>query len=139
MHNLERVTLKHVDQVYRTEMLGPPGQSQMAHYESRLGNALDEDTYRIALEILTEAATQGVFDGQARRCLESLYTPAFPNVHQCVADALDVLVHDGYLAGREGDGWRFELRLLKDWWVTRFGDHYVRLVDRNADSMGGSF
>ena len=56
MRNLDRVTVADVDKVYRTELLGPAGQSDLAHYETRLRNAADGDSYRIALEILAEAA-----------------------------------------------------------------------------------
>jgi hypothetical protein len=46
-----------------------------------------------------------------------------------IADALEVLIHDGYL--RSGDnGHRFSSRLLKDWWSARFRDHHDPLGNR---------
>ena len=45
-----------------------------------------------------------------------------------IADALDVLVHDGYLDGGDS-GYRFLSNLLKDWWSARFRDHHRPLVE----------
>ena len=47
----------------------------------------------------------------------------------CVTEALDVLVHDGYVESTT-DGYRFPSRLLKDWWAARFRDHHVPLEKR---------
>lgn len=129
MRNLERVTVEHVGEVYRTELLGPAGQSDLAHYETRLRDALDGDSYRIALEILAEAATQDVFTGRARRLLERWYSPVMEEAPRRIGEALDVLMHDGYLEAG-GDGHRFPFQLLKDWWLARFRDHHVPLMDR---------
>ena len=54
IRNLDRVTVENVAEVYRTELLGAAGQNDLAHYETRLSDALDEDTYKLALEILNE-------------------------------------------------------------------------------------
>ena len=132
MRSLHRVTVEDVGEVYCTELLGPSGQSDLAHYETRLGNALDGETYRIALEILAEAATQGGFTRHARRCLERWYSPVIEEAPRHVAEALDVLVHDGYLESRD-DGHRFPFRLLKDWWSARFRDHHTPLEGRISD------
>ena len=103
------------------------------------------DGYRVALEMLTEAANnRGRLPGDAvRRYGESLAdetrvrrevrrgldrevrqresltgeTPADPPL---VEDVLHVLEHDGYLA-RQGDGYRFVSGLLEDWWRVRYG------------------
>ena len=129
MRNLDRVTIEHVGEVYRTELLGPAGQSDLAHYETRLRNALDGDSYRIALEILAETATQCVFTGRARRHLEHWYSPVIEEAPRHIGEALDVLIHDGYLEAGE-DGHRFPFQLLKDWWLARFRDHHTPLADR---------
>lgn len=136
MRNLDRVTHEHVEEVYRTELLGPSGQNDIAHYETRLEAALDDTTYRIAQEILTEAATQDVFASEARHCLERLYSSVTPEVPRHIGRALDVLVHDGYLT-EEDDGYRFPFRLLKDWWSARFSDHYTPLQRRIPDENRG--
>ena len=136
MRNLDRVTVEDVAEVYRTELLGPSGQNDLVHYETRLADTLDGETYRIALEILAEAATQDVFTSHARRCLERWYSPVMEAPNRHIAEALDVLMHDGYLEARD-DGHRFPFRLLKDWWSTRFRDHHTPLESRIPDDAGG--
>ena len=104
-----------VERVYRTDMLGVRGQMDMPHYESRLRTALGDQAYRIALEMLTEAAAaSGLLSGPAiahRRQVDQ------PDVVDAV---LRVLEHDGYFE-RHADGYRFISRLLEDWWRGCYG------------------
>ena len=132
MRNLDRVTVEDVDEVYRTELLGPAGQSDLRHYEARLRNALDEHSYRFTLEILAEAATQDVFTRRAQRYLEIWYSPVIPDAPRHIEEALDVLIHDGYLEA-DDEGLHFSFRLLKDWWRARFRDHHTPLEHRVSD------
>ena len=131
MQGRERVTTADVDEAYRTRLLGPSGQSDLLHYETRLADALDDESRRIAMEILAEAAVQGVFGADARRALERSYAPLLPDAPARVVAALDVLEHDGYLEPG-ADGYRFPSHLLKDWWATRFRDHHVPLAERGG-------
>ena len=131
MERLDRVMLKDVDTVYRTTLLGPSGQNDLAHYESRLWDALDDEHYRIAMEILAEAAIQNRFTLSARRSLEQLYVRVDPNVSRNITEVLEVLVHDGYLEMVE-DGFRFPSRLLKDWWSARFREHHTAIEKRGG-------
>ena len=138
-------SLEDVERVYDREMLGIRGQTDLSHYEDRLRMVLGVHGYRVALEMLTEAANnRGRLPGDAvRRYGESLAeetrvrrevrrsldrevrqreslageTPADPPL---VEDVLHVLEHDGYLA-RQGDGYRFVSGLLEDWWRVRYG------------------
>ena len=95
---------------------------------------LGDEGYRVALEMLTEAA---VNDGRLRgdaigRHRESLAATAearsdpFP-----IEDVLHVLEHDGYLA-RQGDGYRFVSGLLEDWWRVRYGRSAASSVSPGA-------
>jgi len=129
MHNRDRVTVNDVATVYRTALLGPSGQNDLGHYETRLREGLGDDGYTIAMEILAEAATQARFTPSARRCLEHLYAPVVSDAPSYIADILDVLVHDGYLEDCT-DEYRFPSRLLRDWWSSRFRDHYTPLEQR---------
>ena len=131
MHGRNHVTVDDVDTVYRTALLGPSGQNDLVHYETRLKEGLEDERYAIAMEILAEAATRERFTRSARRCLEQLYAPVVDDALGHIADVLEVLVHDGYL--EEGDdGFRFPSRLLKDWWSARFRDHYIPLDERRG-------
>ncbi len=129
MHRRDRVTVEDVDTVYRTALLGPSGQNDLVHYETRLKEGLEDERYAIAMEILAEAATQERFTRSARGHLEQLYAPVVDDAPGRIADVLEVLVHDGYLEAGD-DGFRFPSRLLKDWWSARFRDHYIPLEDR---------
>ena len=129
--NRSLLKVEDVDEVYRTTFLGPAGQNDIVHYDTRLQDALEEDDYTIAMEILAEAATQDVFTQAARRCLEDQYSRIGVDVRRSLSDVLDVLVHDGYLEA--GDlGYRFSLRPLRDWWAGRFRDHHVPLGQRDV-------
>ena len=137
MENRDRVTVADVDKVYRTGLLGSAGQNDLVHYDTRLHDALDEESYSIAMEILAETATQGVFTAGGRRRLGELYSRIVDDAHGRVTEVVDVLLHDGYLELRD-DGYRFPSHLLKDWWAARFSDHHVPLESRAADVRGGS-
>ena len=137
MRRRDRITLADVGEVYRAELLGPSGQNDLAHYESRLRDALDDDrSHAIAMEILAEAATQDVFAADARRALERSYAAVVDDAPGRVREALEILEHDGYLEA-DGDGYRFPSRLLKDWWAARFRDHHIALTSRDVDEGRG--
>ena len=132
MQDRDRVTVEDVEAVYRTELLGPPGQTDLVHYETRLKEALEDGSHIIAMEILAEAATQDVFTPSAQRCLEGLYAKVVDDASARIADTLEILIHDGYLES-DDDGHRFPSRLLKDWWSARFRDHHSPLEDRYSE------
>lgn len=132
MQGRDRVTVEDVEEVYRTGLLGPSGQNDLVHYETRLKEALEDESHTIAMEILAEAATQEVFTPDARRCLEELYAKVVDDAQGRIADTLEILVHDGYLE-TSADGYRFPSRLLKDWWSARFRDHHIPLENRRSD------
>ena len=132
MQNRERVTVEDVNEVYRTQLLGPAGQNVLVHYETRLKEGLDDESYTVAMEILAEAATQDVFTSDARQSLERQYSTKLDDAPGCIVEALDILEHDGYLEAGD-DGHRFPSRLLKDWWSARFRDHYKPLERRFSD------
>ena len=130
MENRDRVTVADVEMVYRTGLLGPSGQNDLAHYETRLRDGLDDESRSIAMEILAEAATQGVFTSPARARLGELYSRVVDDAHGRITEVLDVLAHDGYLE-HSANGYRFPSRLLKDWWAARFRDHHVPIERRS--------
>lgn len=133
MQGRHRVTVADVAEVYRNGLLGPSGQSDLVHYETRLREAFDDAGHSLAMEIVAEAAVEGVFTPVAERSLAALYGGLMEDVAVRIADVLEVLVHDGYLEAGE-DGFRFQSRLLKDWWTARFRDHHVALEERLESS-----
>ena len=98
MANRDRVTVADVEMVYRTGLLGPSGQNDLAHYETRLRDGLDDESQSIAMEILAEAATQGVFTVRRTHSPRRPLLPCGPRrTRPNYAEVLDVLAHDGYL------------------------------------------
>ena len=120
-------SLEDVERVYTEDMLGARGQLNLEHYETRLRMVLGNEAYRIALEILTEAAVSG---GRLADDVVDRYRGYFPDQVQTppsgeadpvpVEEVLYVLEHDGYLE-RQSDGYRFVSGLLEDWWRLRHG------------------
>ena len=132
MNARERVTVEDVGEVYRKELLGPSGQNDLVHYDTRLKEGLeDEKSYTIAMEILAEAATQDVFTADAQQCLDRVYSTVISDTQERIGEVLEILVHDGYLQEAE-DGLRFPSHLLKDWWSARFRDHHTPLRNRGS-------
>ena len=129
MRERNRVTVADVATVYHTSLLGPAGQNDLIHYETRLKDGLDDEGFSMAMEILAEASTQDVFTPAAQSCLEQLYTRTVDDARGCIAGALEVLNHDGYLEAVD-QGYAFPSRLLNDWWAARFRDHHVPLQSR---------
>lgn len=122
-----RILLSDVDPVYRTGLLGPSGQNDLVHYQTRLRAGLDDGDYRLAMLILAEASTNGGFTDAARRELDRRYSAVESGLPDRTREILDVLVHDGYLTFA-GDAYRFESRLLRDWFHTQFHGHHDPLV-----------
>ena len=136
MQGRDVLRLEDVGEVYRNSLLGPSGQSDLVHYETRLKEALDDESYSLAMEILAEAAVEGRFTVRAESSLAALYGELIEDAPRRIADVLAVLAYDGYLEACE-DGYRFPSRLLKDWWAARFRGHHVALQKRLSNAGRG--
>ena len=137
MNDRHRIALADVDEVYRTGLLGPSGQNDLSHYEERLREGLgDPHRYRIAMEILAEAAVQGAFSAEAHGQLEKVQSKLLGDASRLITDTLAVLVHDGYLEPHD-HGHRFMSNLLRDWWRIRFRHHYRPLAGRRHSQLPG--
>ena len=132
LHGRNRLTLQDVKFVYRNSLLGPSGQIDLVHYETRLRDGLDDQSFTIAMVILAETAVKDVFTPAARRSLARLYSKLVNDVAVRITEFLEILVHDGYLETDE-DGHRFASRLLKDWWSARYSDHHISIQQRHPD------
>ena len=136
LHGRDRLTLEDVEFVHRNSLLGPSGQIDLVHYETRLKDGLDDQSFTIAMVILAEAAVENLFTPDAKKCLVRMYSRLVNDASTRIADVLEVLEHDGYLESND-DGHRFASRLLKDWWTARFRDHHVPIRCRYADDNSG--
>ena len=105
------------------------------HYETRLKSTLGNRGYRIALDLLTEAAVGGgtlpdAAVGLYREYFEARNAEAKENAI-AVEEVLRQLEDDGYLERRE-EGFRFVSGLLQEWWHARHGRYFVRIAGRRV-------
>ena len=122
-----KIGTKDVERISQTVMLGPAGQTDLPHYDTRLRDALGDDLdYKVACRILGEAAIQGSFSPAARTALKRAYAGSPEQANKRITTIIDILVHDGYLEP-DGDAYRFCSQWLKDWWAKRSGSHTVPL------------
>ena len=123
-------TIDDVEMVYERDLLSVRGQIDLEHYETRLRMALGTESYRTALDLLTEAAVNdGLLTHEAVRlhlamALSSQRDEAVP-----VDDILYSLEHDGYME-RQPEGYRFVSGLLQDWWLARHGQYFTPIAER---------
>ena len=128
-------SLDDVERAYRDGMLGARGQMDLDHYETRLKSTLANRGYRMALDLLTEAAVGGGFlpddaVGLYREYFEARNAEAKRDVI-AVEEVLRQLEHDGYLERRD-EGFRFVSGLLEDWWHARHGRYFVPVARRRT-------
>ena len=129
-----RAAVEDVERVYTDEMLGVRGQMDLDHYESRLKLVLGPESYRAALDLLTEAAmSDGMLRREAIDGFRDYFRVRAGGAPVPIGDVLRVLEHDGYLEVWE-DGYRFVSGLLQDWWRARYGQHSVPVGQRAARS-----
>ena len=124
-----------VERAYRDDMLGARGQMDLDHYETRLKSTLGNRGYRMALDLLTEAAVAGGLlrddaVGLYREYFEARSAEAKRDVI-AVEEVLRQLEHDGYLE-RRNEGFGFVSGLLEDWWHARHGRYFVPIAQRRA-------
>lgn len=121
-------TLEDADAAYRGDMLAVRGQIDMDHYEERLKMVLGNDGYRVALELLAQAASEGPLSPTSIETYKSKLDISQDAGAADIPFVLNVLVHDGYFT-RRGDEFRFASGLLEDWQRSRRGLSIARLTE----------
>ena len=117
-----------VEWVYLHEMLGVRGQVDLQHYEGRLETILGRTGYPIALELLTATAAKGHLDGDTVDRYREYFSARDEDGAPSVEQVLHVLRHDGYLDCQDG-GYGFVSGFLEDWWRSRYGGHFVSVLE----------
>ena len=112
--------LEDADTAYRHDMLAARGQIDMDHYEERLKLVLGTDAYRVALELLARAASEGSLSPESISAYKSMLDVSQDAGAASVPFVLEVLMHDGYFT-RQGEEFRFASGLLEDWQRSRKG------------------
>jgi len=121
-----------VDEAYRFDMLSVRGHAELTHYEERLKLVLGVDRFPLALEMLSEAATEGTLSKRALAALEDLYIfQGGITTSQVEREILQVLEHDGYLQQTD-QGYAFVSKLVRDWWKKRYEAFYTPILERGV-------
>ena len=113
-------TLDDADTAYRNDMLAVRGQIDMDHYEERLKMVLGTDGYRVALELLAQAASEGSLRPESIDKYRSMLDASQDAGAAALPFVLEVLVQDGYFT-RQGEEFCFASGLLEDWQRSRKG------------------
>jgi hypothetical protein len=124
-------TIRDVEEVYNSEMLGVRGHAELTHYEERLERVLGMEMSPFAFDMLTEAAVVGRLDKQAIAAFAKEYAQSVTNAAEAQKEILQVLEHDGYLK-KVREGFVFESKLLRDWWKNRHEAFFTSVLKRRA-------
>jgi hypothetical protein len=124
-------TIKDVEEIYNSDMLGVRGHVELTHYEERLEKVLGMELSPFALDMLTEAAVVGVLSIEAIAAFAKEYSKSVTGVTEAQKEILQVLQHDGYLK-KTAAGFVFESKLLKDWWKNRHEAFFTSVLKRRA-------
>ncbi len=123
-------TIDDVEMVYERDLLSVRGQIDLEHYEVRLRMALGTESYRTALDLLTEAAVNdGLLTHEAIQLHVANASSSQSNELVPIEDILYSLEHDGYIE-RQKEGYRFVSGLLQDWWLARHGQYFTPISER---------
>lgn len=126
----DTATVDDVDLVYRRDLLSVRGQIDLEHYEVRLRMALGTESYRNALDLLTETAVNdGLLTREAIRLHAASASSSQSSDAVPIEEILYSLEHDGYLE-RQSEGYRFVSGLLQDWWLARHGQFFTPISER---------
>ena len=120
-------TLTDADTAYRNDMVGVRGQIDMDHYEERLKIVVGTDGYKVALELLQQAARESVLRPNSIDDYEAMLGASNDPGTHLIPFVLDVLVQDGYFV-RQRSEYRFASGLLEDWHRARNGLPIAPLV-----------
>jgi uncharacterized protein len=113
-----------IERIYDQQMLSVHGHVDLATYEDRLKCVVGDETLRIALELLTEAAVFGRLSQPAAMKILGGHGLLESRAAETLRFLLNVFIHDGYLR-LSGEAYVFKSFLLRDWWRNRFGFGYV--------------
>jgi hypothetical protein len=124
-----RCNLEDVKEVYKKCMLGVHAHRELVHYEERLEQVLDRESFVLALDMLTQAAVAGRLTIADIKAFRNEHSLEGNSVDEAEKEVLYVLEHDGYLK-RQPKGYVFVSKLLRDWWRRRHGQSFTPVLER---------
>jgi uncharacterized protein len=112
-----------IDAAYHS-LLSPHHRVHFGHWDSRLGDLLDDNEEANARRLLNHLSSHA--SGRTRKQLYAVLAKAHPQadpvkLERELRDLLEFLERDGYL-GRLADRFAFRSFLLRDYWCRRFGE-----------------
>ncbi len=125
----KEITIEDVETAYNDRLLGNAGLPDLSSYYERISKALGPEIMLIALEFLSEAASEEILSYEALdrfnklRCFEDFHDTSLQQ------ETLSILVHDGYFK-KENREYVFAFKLLKDWWKSRYCYRYTPILER---------
>lgn len=131
--NVVEVSPELVDEVYRTGMLSVRGHVELSHMEERLKMVLGPELQALTLELLTEASVARSLTPDAAMLLASEHQYGSKESVDVLREILSILEHDGYLRRMSDGSYVFQSRLLRDWWVARFGSWFEVTAQRTGE------
>lgn len=111
-------------------MLSVQGNIELATYVERLERTLGPEMFRLAKELLTEAAITDRLTGQAAMIIAEDYYPDRMERTDVIRFLIKTFEHDGYLR-QEGGDFVFGNSLLKDYWEKEFSFNFIPSDQRN--------
>lgn len=120
-----------VDQVYEERMLSTKGHAELSTFEERLKMMVGTSILPFVLDLLTEAAAVGQLTAKAVAVIQEDNGLAGREAADQTREVLEILEHDGYLQPTL-DGYTFVSKLLRDWWMRRFGFGYTPALQRGV-------
>ncbi|MGA8431474.1 MAG: hypothetical protein WB729_16745 [Candidatus Sulfotelmatobacter sp.] len=124
------MSVARVEEIYRNDMLGIRGRTELSHFEERL-RLLGPEFYDVAFEILTEAAAVGEVSLVTAEGLASEHAVEGRSAMALTREALGILEHDGYLKEVGLSLYAFDSKLVRDWWRASYGKGFKCLKERS--------
>ncbi|MCP4753873.1 MAG: ATP-binding protein [Proteobacteria bacterium] len=122
--NAEACASADIDRIYTNNLLAVQGSMELATYVERLERTLGNEKFRLARELLAEAAITGRLTGQAAMILAKDYYSDNHERVDMIRFLLKTFEHDGYLQ-QDGSDFVFKNNLLKDYWKKEFSFNYI--------------
>ncbi len=113
-----------VDRIYEKKLLAVQGSMDLATYVERLERTLGKEKFRLAKELLSEAAIADRLTGQTAMIIAKDYYPDHHERVDMIRFLLKTFEHDGYLQ-QDGSDFVFKNNLLKDYWKKEFSFNYI--------------
>lgn len=127
----QTVSVEDIDRVYDQHMLGSRGHAELADYEERLMRVIGKDFIPLAVDLLTEAAVNGMLTSESAVALAKDDSNKEKDPLMSLRTVLGVLEHDGYLRENDDGGRVYCSNLVRDWWKRRFAMGFIPAAKRH--------